>query len=284
MTSSRQSWPNLKSPVPIMASGRFPFDHQIKAFDAVLQVQDDRTKVHIVQGPTGSGKTLVESMLASHFCEKGFNILWLTNGWQLTRQLEKEFRTAFPRHSHKLRRIGGRNENLNHLSEDGRGQIFLSTLQTWNARAATNLPSRVRRSSNLVIIIDECHWGYLSKCGRKLRRYYLPKRHSPTNNPLVVGFSATPVDCAESTSQVVFSTPFASLVDVTLARPRIQSVKTGIAWDPILRQGIVTDESLQQSNDEGNPSNSDARARNENDRRTSGNKKLAHSQRSRNLR
>lgn len=211
-------------------------DYQREAVKAALAHLQDRRHVHVIELPTGSGKTRIACALISRMLDAGHTVLFVANRWHLLQQAADELRALFPQHVHSIRRIGGSQSCLRDLPSGAGGRIHLTTLQTWKRREQT-LPKAVRASRKLVVIWDEVHWGVHSRLGRALRSRY--RGRSP-----IVGLSATPL--LGRGIQVIHSTPPDRLWGTVLASPRIREISTGVCWAPAIVDNDYAPASLRE--------------------------------------
>jgi superfamily II DNA or RNA helicase len=220
---------------------------QQDAFNAVVSSTDQRDSMHVINSPTGSGKTRIAIALADHFLESGYTIVWLSKSWTLLKQAVEEFRTLVPGQQELMRRIGGSNESLASVSENGKGRLYFSTLQTWCSRKRRKtLPNTINRRSKLLVLWDECHWALTSQFGAMLLRYYLRETLGATaQNPFVVGMSATPKVPPNGKIHLASTTSYKDLIGCRVAHPILRTIKTGVTWDPIIRNDVIARESLQ---------------------------------------
>lgn len=199
-------------------------DYQREAVKAALAHLQDRRHVHVIELPTGSGKTRIACALISRVLDAGHTVLFVANRWHLLQQAADELRTLLPEHVNSIRRIGGSQSCLRDLPSGAGGRIHLTTLQTWQRREQT-LPKAVRASRKLVVIWDEVHWGVHSRLGRALRSRY--RGRSP-----IFGLSATPL--LGRGIQVIHSTPPDRLWGTVLASPLVREIPTGVCWAPAI--------------------------------------------------
>ena len=213
---------------------------QKAALKRVLARRADRDLVHVVALPTGAGKTRVGLAAALKILDEGGNVLWVAKSWQLLRQALNELREACPARVGECRRIGGCSADLE-IPTGNDGRIFFTTLQTFARRRSTEVPKRVRPSTELLVVWDEAHWAQDAMTGRKVKSRYLGKAW-------VVGLTATPRESAFGTTDVAFSVPYAELSKAgRLAEPRVRSISTGIDWSPTLaREGEFAGPSLRE--------------------------------------
>lgn len=204
--------------------------------------------MHVLNGPTGFGKTRVAAAMIHYYLTQGFKVLFVAKKWRLLDQAAHELTSLFPKYNRTIRRLGGDNEILNHLPSDQRGSVFFTTLQTWQQRKKRNqLPAKLRRAKDLLLIWDECHWAINADLGNELLDYYL-KSHTRYrgNNSLAVGLSATPKRHRFDRLKIAYSIPYVALMGRQLAYPIQRNVETGAIWDPIVQNEVVSPESLDQ--------------------------------------
>lgn len=214
---------------------------QLAAVHAVKSSPRTR-KMKIVNGPTGFGKTRVALALADDFLKQGYDVLWVTMDWELVMQANEEMLKLYPAHGKKRRFIGGDRDSLPDLATNASGKIFFTTLSTWNRRLQTGkLPIAVGPKRELLIVWDECHFAVNSKLGNTLLRHYLK---GTGEVPEFIGLSATPKENTLQLTEQVYGIPFAQLVGNRVASPLHINVQTGVIWDPILRNRLVSPESL----------------------------------------
>lgn len=233
------------SPSELLANGVYSTE-QAEAAAAILNVSDDRSRMHIIHGPTGFGKTRVGIGLVQNYLGLGYTVLWVAHKWSLLQQARDEMLSMVPIDRRALRRVGGNQESLDNLSRSTSGTVFFTTLQTWAKRQKANsLPQELLRSRKVLVIWDECHWAIDSPTGRLLLRHYIDGQ-GEKNNSLVVGLSATPKIGETTRAKVAWSIPYRSLIGSRVAYPIIKNVRTNAVWDPIVQNGLVSPTSLDQ--------------------------------------
>lgn len=214
---------------------------QLDAVHAVKSSPRNR-KMKIVNGPTGFGKTRVGLALADDFLKQGGVVLWVTMDWELVSQANEEMLKLYPAHRKNRRYIGGDKDSLTDLATSASGMLFFTTLSTWNRRLQTGkLPIAVGPKRELMVVWDECHFAVNTKLGNTLLQHYL---NGTGEVPEFIGLSATPIENKLQFTELVYGIPFADLVGNRVARPLHINVKTGVVWDPILRNRLVSPKSL----------------------------------------
>ena len=234
-----------RSPSDLLANGVYS-PEQAEAAAAILNVSDDRSRMHVIHGPTGFGKTRVGIGLVQNYLGLGYTVLWVAHKWNLLQQARDEMLSKVPIDRRALRRVGGNEELLDNLSSSTSGTVFFTTLQTWSKRQkANNFPQELRRSRELLVIWDECHWAIDSPIGRRFLSHYIDGQGG-INNSLVVGLSATPKIGETTKAKVAWTIPYRSLIGSRVAYPFIKNVRTNVVWDPIVQNGLVSPTSLDQ--------------------------------------
>ena len=209
-------------------------DYQRAALGAAAGCAADPTRVHVLDLPTGAGKTRVDVALAEVLLVGGVDVLWVTKGWHLLDQAAVQLATLLPHRAALLRRLGGEDTCLRHLRKGGGGRLYLTTLQTWQT-----LPPNLRGpvpDDRLAVIWDEVHWGVHSLMGRRFLGTYLDRA-------VVYGLTATPV--LGGPVHIAFHQPPEDLWGAVLASPQLLEIDTGVMWDPVLCDGDFAPGSLQ---------------------------------------
>jgi len=109
--------------------------------------------------PTGRGKTLISAGYLATYIENPKNkVIWLAPEVELLAQANDALVQVLG-NDNLLRRIGtGSNHpEIKKLKQDLDGQVFLSTLQAWHGSANQQRYEQFKR--NLLIVVDEVHWG-----------------------------------------------------------------------------------------------------------------------------
>ncbi len=217
--------------------------YQQDALKAAWDSLGDVEHVHVRQLPTGSGKTNVAVELVERFLSlyQG-HVLWVAPRWELLDQAFGRLPLAL---RHQASRIGGEHQCQSSFPVRPHAQIYFTTVSTWNQRLRGNKLPRELSDSPLLVVIDESHWAERAQLGKLLRDEYLGRA-------TVIGLSAMPHARQDGRDRVVFKLSYADLCPRDpakkryLARPRILSVETGIEWDPIVYNGMITQQSLAE--------------------------------------
>lgn len=222
----------------------FLTSRQVDATMAALAIDDDRSPLYVLAGPTAFGKTHVGIALLQLYLARGYYVLWISKRWLHLKNAVDKLLPVFPEYERTLRRVGGERECLRHLPTDSRGRVFFTTLQTWHKRqVGAALPERLKRSRRLLIIWDECHWAVDAYLGKRFLKHYFARRGG-RNNPLMIGLSATPRDSQARQVHVFWKVPYVELVGERVAHPIVKNVQTNVIWDPIVQNHIVSPRSL----------------------------------------
>ena len=227
--------PRLDSFVEEVSAALSLREYQEEALREGLSASADKNLMHYLVLPTGAGKSRLIVGLVACLLRAGFRILVVSKNWQLLKQTADEFATLLPNDAGLMRRIGGPNSCLRHLSEGRGGRVFLTTLQTWHRRRDC-LPNAPRRG-RLAVVWDEAHWGINSEIGDELRHRYLGKA-------LMYGLTATPV--AGVPVHLAFHMQFRELAGTILARPRLREVGTTARWEATLQREDFSPTSLRE--------------------------------------
>lgn len=217
--------------------------YQLEAWAAGRKCLGNRRRVHVISLPTGAGKTVVACALVAHYLATTPNarVLWLAPNWELLAQASQAWDTFSGGDYGGPGRIGGRPKYPG-LPPERDAQVEFTTLSTWYSRRAGARWQRAR-GGNLLIIVDESHWGQDAKQGRALRDAFLGRA-------TLIGLTATPRLTADERDEPIFRRTYADLCprdgnqESYLARPTVLTVPTGCSWDPILQAGAIHADSL----------------------------------------
>jgi superfamily II DNA or RNA helicase len=223
----------------------------IIAFNKSLAIYNRDDGILFLQIPTGGGKTAIAVELAKQYLEKNAQnkVLWLAPEWNLIGQARKSLFDAVGSEE-RFRRIGV-NESVSQvrdLKTNTKGNIFLSSIHTWNRNQDDLLDYR----DNLIVIVDEAHWGINKKMMKSLYDFChgskaagIPKAHVP-----LIGLTATPKVPFFVNYQTVYSISFSELVKQGyLAKPNIINIPTNVVWTPkFTKDGNFEKKSLEQLN------------------------------------
>jgi superfamily II DNA or RNA helicase len=215
--------------------------YQVEAVGAFAEAQSRRDKLHVISLPTGSGKTRVGVELALRHLADGSRarVLWLAPRWPLVGQASDAFEEACP--DAALCRIGGAGRIP--LMEDDYGVVCFTTLSTWYHRHKRRiLPRAAKPSKNLLAVVDEPHWALNSTMGRAFLRAYL--RRGPT-----LGLTATPKEHEGGAVDVIYQKTYGDLAGKYLPYFKVKEVKTGEVWDPVIRNHLISEQSLHDLGD-----------------------------------
>lgn len=199
--------------------------------------------------PTGGGKTVVFCRCVRSYVNAGTKkVIILVPNWELGIQavtaLTKELGSE-----DKIRRIGkAKNNNpLNYLATDLDGDVFITTIHTWH-HSDTSCFNQYK--GDLLIIIDEVHWGINQTMMKKVFKFCYGDKHSQHCLVPVLGFTATPRNPSHIKQEIIFNITFSNLVERGyLARPIVHNIETGFIWDPIFtRTGTISEGTLKKLN------------------------------------
>jgi superfamily II DNA or RNA helicase len=211
-------------------------DYQREAVEVALAALPDRSRVHVLEQPTGSGKTRVGIALAAALLAQGFDVLWVCKAWEPLKQAADQFAALLPQYVPLLRWFGGEGVRRPGLPTSRGGRVTLTTLQTWFSRRHS-LPMHLRRRRKLAVVWDESHWGVFSRIGAAFRRQYV-------GAAAVYSLTATPT--VGDGVQVAHCTAPAELWGTVLARPVLKEVRTGAAWAPEIDHDDFASTSLRE--------------------------------------
>ena len=84
-------------------------EYQLEGVEAIESVVSDRSVVHVLALPTGTGKTAVANEVIARFLRghRDRSVLWLAPKWELLRQAEASLARDYSQLRRLLRRIGG---------------------------------------------------------------------------------------------------------------------------------------------------------------------------------
>lgn len=226
--------------------------YQIDAIEKTLSAIENYDKddgILFVRIPTGGGKTYVASEIVKKFLKRSSNnrVIWLAPSWLLIHQAFLSLKRVVDKN--QLRCCIGNNEkkksypDLAQLGDDFSGRVFLSSLHTWSNRSEQFLQFR----ENLLVIVDEAHWGVNQKMIRDLRNFCLgTKRRKNQYLVPIVGLTATPKKPDHMNFKYAYTISYAELCDQNfLAKPIIKPVSTNYDWEPTLNKGKLTSSSLE---------------------------------------
>jgi len=209
-------------------------DYQGDAVRTALNFIADRARGHILDIPTGAGKTRVGIALTDILLQRDYVVLWVTKNWQLLGQAAADIKKLLPHRTPLLSRIGGADDCLRDLP-DTPGQVFFTTLQTWRARHS-KLPAAVTHANPwLAVIWDEAHWAINSRLGIQFLEEHRYRA-------VVYGLTATPPE--NLNVHLVYRKPVEELWGTVLPPPRILEVDTAIPWQPQVNREDFTPSSL----------------------------------------
>lgn len=203
-----------------------PMRHQRECQRNVTRALDpDRpTLLHIA---TGGGKTFVaNNVVVAELARHEGYVLWITKDWELLGHAAADIAARHKKLGGRLARLGGDRRvgdihELPPVRQIHDVAVVYTTLQTFRQRVR-KLPRSVKP---VLVVWDECHWGYASKTGRILRSW-VKRRRIP-----MIGLTATPryrEDFHHACSHT-----FRELVEAeVLADYRLQPRVTGVAWSP----------------------------------------------------
>jgi len=225
--------------------------YQEEAVEIILTALKNYLKAHgllFTFLPTGSGKTLVAAEFIKEYLELSSKniVIFLAPEWELIRQAKDEFSKLGV--SDKLfRRIRGDKEHLIcDLSCDMKGRVFFTTLHTWN-KFDNSVFKKHRK--NMVVIIDEAHWGLDKKMMTKVTAFCHDTAARCKVVVPILGFTATPRLPTSMGYKILYEISFMELVSKGyLAKPIIINVSTGVIWDPIVNNGRLVQSSLNKLN------------------------------------
>lgn len=212
--------------------------HQEEARQAILQVKDDRGRMHVICLPTGAGKSRTAATIVQDLVTEGFRVLWTAKDWRLLRQAVSEQTEVSPDLVPAFRRLGGDGAALGELPADDDGLVFFTTLHSWHARR-DRLPAALQPSDRLLVVYDECHWALNSRLGADLLSLYLGKA-------LLVGLTATPRENDLGQVRMACQIPFIQLCGTCLAEPVVREVPTGVEWRPVVQHCDIAARSLRR--------------------------------------
>ena len=202
---------------------------------------DMPTLVHIA---TGGGKTFVaNNFVFKKLNEEGF-VLWVTKDWWLIQQAALDMAARHDGMASNLRRLGGQHylsiENLKSVRRANWGNgVVYTTLQTLKRRLDNGMFKGVKP---LLIVWDECHWGYAGRTGKALMEWTKRMRV-----PLL-GLTGTPKN--PEAFKVACRHTFKDLMDRGyLATPKFDKpIRTGVRWTPVrtINDGDFTAASLRE--------------------------------------
>ena len=205
------------------------------------------TNIGIVCLPPGGGKTLTLACYLVTYIENPKNkAILLTPDIQLLVQAKQALVQVLGNDS-QLRRIGGGSNHpeIKNLKQDLDGQIFFSTIHAWHR--GTNKKIFEHFKKNLLIVVDEVHWGINATMLKRLVLFC--KRDSGEMVP-ILGLTATPRQPNHVNHSIVISISYAELVhEGYVAKPEILRIPTSTPWDPIFnRQSLLSNSSLSELN------------------------------------
>ena len=216
-------------------------DYQVEALTRFHTSQSDRSAIHAISLPTGAGKTAACVAVAESFLEERSQkgcVLWLAPSWFLLEQAASAVATWSPEYTLECRRIGGDRSLLRHLPTSEDGRFFFTTLHTWRERRRSAL-SCARPHENLLVVIDECHWG-----ANKPILSDLLKAHLGTS--CVLGLSATLKTFQHYPLNALTHRTYADLAGRYLAVPTIIDLFSNQSWSASLSRGEFTAQSLRK--------------------------------------
>jgi len=238
-------------PPPIVGDLR---DYQEEAIHSITTAISQYERTHgllVLRLPTGSGKTRTAAEFLMRYLQEDEDrwVVWLAPNWILIDQAVAAVwgvmggpqdlrRTAsIPKHTKYFSQLLDGNQ-------DESGRIVFSTLHTWNKQY--KLWSRPT-----LFILDEAHWGFNAKMFRNLYKF---ANHHRLKNPVpILGMTATPKnpDTADRSLTTVYAKSYAELEQQgVLATPIIINISTNYEWNPIIKQGMITAESLAKLDNE----------------------------------
>lgn len=226
--------------------------YQIDAIEKTLNAIENYEKndgILFIKIPTGGGKTYVASQIVKDFLNQSSKnrVIWLAPNWLLIQQAYLSLRQVVNKNF--LRCCIGNNEkrksypDLVELGDDLSGRIFLSSLHTWDNRSEQFLEFR----DNLIVIVDEAHWGLNKKMIRGVRNFCLgTRKHKNQHLVPIIGLTATPKKPDHMNFKYAYTISYAELCDQKfLARPVIKRVSTNYDWNPTLKREKLTNPSLE---------------------------------------
>ena len=225
--------------------------------DAISALNDSVSEYHrddgilFLQIPTGGGKTCIAVEFVYNFIKEDKNnkVLWLAPEWYLIEQARDTLFESFSDEKH-FRRVGVNNDisAVRDLQTNTKGKIFLSSIHTWNRNQDHLLDFR----DNLIVIVDEAHWGIDKTMMRSLYSFCHGNKAagiSKANVP-IIGLTATPKVPAFVNYKTVYSISFSKLVELGfLAKPNIITHDTDVEVTlKITKDGNFEKKSLAQLN------------------------------------
>ncbi len=210
--------------------------------------------------PTGGGKTRIASEAILNILNTTKNLsgknkqkkfIWLAPNWILICQAYEALISVVGEYGTSVRRIGGNIHydaiaKIKSYEDCPDGKIFLTTIHTWSHRSIEFTDKR----ENLVVIIDEAHWGINQSMIRGVRDFCIGKKRQANKIKFPVpmlGLTATPREQDHMNSKVAYEITFAELVQQGyLVRPIVRNIPTEFTWDPILRNGEIDSGSLKK--------------------------------------
>lgn len=208
--------------------------YQTEALENLKNLLDEKRSTVAVQLPTGSGKTfLIHAFIHTQFKNK--NVLVVTPSWEIANQHAMTVCKRFKDGSKRVRRLGGRGQLISAFDEfapSEKGKVIITTGALFYARQKT-LREKLKVG---LVIIDEGHHGWLKKRLNCVRAFARERSVS------VVLLTATPprnMDVLPFAAQL----KYLDLVPEYLVRCEVVRLDTGEQFDPVLKNGILTQSS-----------------------------------------
>lgn len=210
--------------------------YQIQTLNRLEDLFAKGTMTAAVQLPTGAGKTFViHSFVYKNVLKKSKNALIITPSWEIANQHAATVCQQFKDGTKRVRRLGGNNQLISAFGEystKDKGKAIITTSALFYARH-----NKLKESLKVdYIVIDEGHHGWNKKRLNTIQAF------ATEHGAKVIYLTATP-------PMNMARLPFASqlsyldLVPEYLVPCEIQRLNTGETFNPVLRNGILTQSS-----------------------------------------
>lgn len=220
--------------------------------EAIAQLQQDIQKPFAIEEilsqlvlPTGSGKTRVANeYVVSFFKTRNKQVIWFAPNWILLKQAHDALLMLCPALKNNVRRLGGNNQHLSNISNriDQDCKIIYTTSLTLANRIGNSEIEDLDLSLDFMIY-DECHWGLNSQSFLTIYDY------CKDNKIKILGLTATPKEFKQQKTKIIYRKSYSELLNAKiLAQPWVYTVDTNQTWNPIFRNNLVTQASLNELN------------------------------------